>query len=210
MTDYELTTRILSVEQRDQQTIVVLDDTIFHPQGGGQPADTGTIRSEQGCLHVTHVKRREDGAIEHAGQILEGSLQVGETVSCAIDQEKRILYTRLHSAGHLIDVALEQLNIHWKPGKGYHFPDGPYVEYQTEEVPDTNLAERLEGILQELISQDIPTEVNLSAPQRVVTLGHKAIPCGGTHVNSLAELGTITIRGIKHKGDTVKIRYALP
>lgn len=209
MTDYTFTTHIRSVETRDNQLIITLEDTIFHPQGGGQPADMGTITSSTGVAQITHVKRREDGVIEHIGTISKGTLQPGDHVDCAINQTNRELYTRLHSAGHVIDVALEQLNIRWEPGKGYHFPDGPYVEYRTTETPDTGLSSQLEAMLAELIAQDIPTQIDVRGPKRVVTLAGKAIPCGGTHVLSLKELGSIQIRHIKYKSRTVKIGYSI-
>ncbi len=209
MTDYTLTTQIRSVEIREDQVIVTLEDTIFHPQGGGQPADTGTIISDTGAAQITHVKRREDGVIEHVGTILKGTLQAGDRADCAINQTNRELYSRLHSAGHVIDVVLEQLNLQWEPGKGYHFPDGPYVEYRTTDIPDAELSKRLETALAELIAQDIPTNVNIDGPKRIVTLAGKAIPCGGTHVLRLKELGSIQIRHIKHKPGTVKIGYAV-
>jgi len=202
-------TQIRSVETRDNQLVITLEDTIFHPQGGGQPADTGTITSDTGAAQIIHVKRREDGVIEHIGTLLNGALQPGDRVDCAINQVNRELYTHLHSAGHVIDVALEQLNIHWEPGKGYHFPDGPYVEYRTTETPDTELSKRLEAALAELIAKDIPTQVDVDGPKRIVTLAGKAIPCGGTHVLSLKELGSIQIRHIKHKPGTVKIGYSV-
>ncbi len=207
MTDYELSTQIRTVETRENQLVVTLEDTIFHPQGGGQPADTGTIRSTSGLLEVTHVKRREDGTIEHIGTLLEGTLEAGDPVDCVINQTNRQLYTRLHSAGHLLDVALEQLGIYWEPSKGYHFADGPYVEYRTTETPDPQLAAKLEQMLAELIARDIPTTVEFEGTLRIVSLANKAIPCGGTHVQHLTELGSIHIRNIKHKSNAVKIGY---
>ncbi len=209
MTDYTFTTHIRSAETRDNQLVITLEDTIFHPQGGGQPADTGTITSSTGVAQITHVTRREDGVIEHSGTILKGTLQPGDRVDCAINQTNRELYTRLHSAGHVIDVALERLHLPWEPGKGYHFPDGLYVEYRTTQAPDAELPARLEAMLAELITEDIPTEVNVDGPKRIVTLAGKAIPCGGTHVLRLKELGSIQIRNIKQKSGTVKIGYAV-
>jgi Ser-tRNA(Ala) deacylase AlaX len=46
-----------------------------------------------------------------------------------IDEAVRKLNARLHSAGHLLDVAVSRLKLDWKAGKGYHFQDSPYVEY---------------------------------------------------------------------------------
>jgi Ser-tRNA(Ala) deacylase AlaX len=46
-----------------------------------------------------------------------------------VDGEKRKLYARIHSAGHLLDIAVSKAGLTWVPGKGYHFADAPYVEY---------------------------------------------------------------------------------
>ena len=70
-------------------------------------------------------------AIIHIGEYEKGEpFKEGEEVSLTIDAEKRRLYARLHSGGHLLDVAMNKLGInHLKPGKGYHFPVSSYVEY---------------------------------------------------------------------------------
>merc|ERR1712232_885145 len=50
-------------------------------------------------------------------------------VNCRIDEKVRRINARVHTAGHLLDRAAKDLEWKWIPGKGYHFPDGPYVEY---------------------------------------------------------------------------------
>lgn len=209
MQRYELTTTVVSVEQRDGLTVITLEDTIFHPQGGGQPADRGTIEGPQALMQVTHVKKREDGMIEHTGTMIEGTLQAGNTVTCVIDQATRQLHSRLHSAGHLLDVALEKLSLRWQPGKGYHFADGPYVEYLTTDTPESSLGELIEGITAQLIQEKLPTTIELQGTTRIIHLAGKAVPCGGTHVQSLAEIGSIKIRNIKQKSGTIRIGYNL-
>ncbi len=209
MTCYELTTTILSIELRDGMTVVTLEDTIFHPQGGGQPADHGTIESATAIMQVTHVKKLEDGAIEHSSTMIEGSFTVGEEVRCSIDQAARMLHSRLHSAGHLLDVALDQLGLNWEAGKGYHFSDGPYVEYRTPTIPDADLAAQIEATTANLIAQNIPTKIELQGTNRIIHLGGKAVPCGGTHVQTLAVIGGIKIRNIKQKHGIVKIGYSV-
>ncbi len=203
----QLSTTVLSSELRDGLVIVTLADTIFHPQGGGQPADRGEILGSQGILKVTQVKKREDGAIEHIGIMSDGMIEPGEEVLCEIDTAWRQLHSRLHSAGHLLDVVLDQLSIQWQPGKGYHFADGPYVEYLTQEVPDAELAARIEAAAATLIATNIPTTIDLQGTTRIVRLGDKSVPCGGTHVQALGEIGSLHIRYIKQKQGVVKIGY---
>ncbi len=124
-----LEAEVLAVEEEEGKTVVVLDQTIFYPQGGGQPFDQGFIRSASAVFKVEEV-RFVDGIVKHVGMFEQGNFSAGETVQCEVDAERRLLHARLHSAGHVVDLALLEFpNIHWKPGKGYHFPQGPYVEY---------------------------------------------------------------------------------
>merc|ERR1711964_587119 len=109
---------------------VQLDQTIFHPQGGGQPADTGTLTSGDNVYNVQFVAVTKDGIIHHYGNFTHGSFEPKTEVTQEIDAEKRELYARIPSAGHLIDLAAAQAGYgHLEPTKGYHFLDGSYVEY---------------------------------------------------------------------------------
>jgi Ser-tRNA(Ala) deacylase AlaX len=128
---------------------LILSRTIFHPQGGGQPSDIGYIfpvSTEAGtetettkCIfQVNHVQYNSTSEnIEHIGNILTGNFELFQfflqrDVKVEINAEKRRASQRLHSFGHLIDAAIQRIG-YWNQlsvGKGYHFPDGPYVEYQ--------------------------------------------------------------------------------
>ncbi len=209
LTCYELTTNIEHLDIRDDLVCVVLQDTIFHPQGGGQPSDLGTLESQTGLMEVQQVKKREDGCIEHRGIIISGSFAIGDTITCQLDRAARQFHSRLHSAGHLLDVALDKLGHHWEAGKSYHFVDGPYVEYQTPELPEANLAARLETVAAELIQANIPTKIELQGTRRIVTLANKPIPCGGTHVQTTSEIGTCKVRSIKSKHGILRVSYEL-
>ena len=115
---------------------VVLDATCFHPQGGGQPADCGSIASLSGAgepFAVSMVKKEPSGAVRHEG-CFEGSgskpaFEIGERVRCSVDAGARVKNARVHSAGHLIDVAMSRSGVGLRPTKGYHFTHGSYVEY---------------------------------------------------------------------------------
>merc|ERR1719445_2066451 len=100
--------KVLSITSEGSDIRVVLDRTIFHPQGGGQPADIGCITSQSNSkakLNVSHVKK-DGNVIYHIGQYnSEHTLQVGDQVHLHIDESTRRLHARIHSAGHLIDNA---------------------------------------------------------------------------------------------------------
>ena len=89
--------------------IVVLDKTPFYAEMGGQVADHGTIArsGENGCLFtVTDVQKNKGGKYMHYGKVSEGVLRLGDTVTAAIDQDRRQAVMRAHSATHLLDKAL--------------------------------------------------------------------------------------------------------
>jgi Ser-tRNA(Ala) deacylase AlaX len=214
----------------DGRTAVTLDRTIFYPQGGGQPADNGTIQSANGKFSVSDV-RLIDGRVLHFGAFLEGSFADGEPVKVNISKDRRMLNARLHSAGHLIDVAVQKLGLDLKPGKGYHFPDGPYVEYEGKlELTDKDeLSRKLQLEVFQLVSENLPIKVTLaddknaeelcgelpsyldkSKPIRVVRIGdNPGCPCGGTHLKELKDLGHMEISKIRTKAEKVKVSYIL-
>jgi Ser-tRNA(Ala) deacylase AlaX len=218
---------VLEVTPEESQWVVVLDQTIFYPQGGGQPYDQGVIEGPHGALAVQEV-RFVDGVVRHIGTIPHGTITVGETVKCVVDESRRNLHSRLHSAGHVVDMAVDALKLAWIPGKGFHFPEGPYVEYigTLEGFDKEQLIKNLEQCCQKMIQENrqtsiqfvdkedmkaicrfVPDNIPEGKPTRVVLFGDFGIPCGGTHVSSLGEIQQITIRKIKAKGQTIRISY---
>jgi Ser-tRNA(Ala) deacylase AlaX len=221
------------LEQRvlaDGRIALVLDRTVFYPQGGGQPADAGVISSSSGKFEVTDV-RSIDGAILHLGKFIAGQFHIGESVQGEIDRERRLKNAKLHSAGHLIDVAVQNLGYVLKPGKAYHFSDGPYVEYEGEiALAEKDAVQRnLEIESNLLMDQNLPVHVlstdakeaaalcgglpeyiDQSAPVRVVSIDdYMGCPCAGTHVASLGEIGPITISKVRTKAGKTRVSYLL-
>ena len=86
--------------------IVVLDKTPFYAEMGGQVADHGLLRGGACQFAVTDVQKNKGGKYMHYGKMAEGMLKVGDTVSAAIDPERRKAVMRAHTATHLLDKAL--------------------------------------------------------------------------------------------------------
>lgn len=209
----------------DGRTAIIVDQTIFYPQGGGQPCDTGTINSDTGKFLVTDVRLDKEGTVFHMGTLQQGTLNPGQQVTLTIDQDRRIKNAQLHSAGHLLDCAVTLLKLPLKPSKGYHFADGPYVEYEGEISQDQAMISSIQGKLNDLIAHHIPvmiTELSseqaqqqgIKAPQgksaRIVQFeGFEPCGCGGTHVTSSDKLGKIIIRKIKSKAGNTRISYEI-
>lgn len=220
---------IVKIEKIEDKIVIILDKTIFYPQGGGQPCDIGIIKSNKTIFEITDV-RFEDGLVKHFGMILtDNSLVVGDVVTCEVNQERRQLNSRLHSAGHIIEMAQKQLNMNLTPSKRYHFPDSPYVEYIYEST-DINLDSMLSNLVKvckEIISENlevtyimtdsdnlkkythyIPSNLPVNKPIRVVMFGQNfGLPCGGTHVENISQIVSMNIKKITHKKNLLKISY---
>lgn len=221
---------VVAVQPADDRTSIILDRTIFYPQGGGQPYDQGVISKGDVRFAVEEV-RFIDGAVWHIGRFESGSFAPGDSVRLEVDRERRSLNARLHSAGHVVDMAVSARNLGWVPGKGYHFPQGPYVEYEgsLEGLDAGELVRDVETRANEIVAAEIetttrfmsrdelasvcsfvPDYVPADKPSRVVFYGDFGVPCGGTHVANLRGIGHITIRKIKKaKGSagTVRVSY---
>lgn len=213
---------------------LLLDQTVFYPQGGGQPYDTGVIESPAGKFIVEEV-RLIDGIVRHIGYF-EGDAATRHAtwkprfqVACRVDAERRMLHSRIHSAGHLVDFAVAELMLPWMPGKGYHFPQGPYVEYEGM-LGDAD-KEKLKADIgriatdtirngkdvsvrfmpkEEMLSvcRFVPENIPADKPGRMVVFGGDfGVPCGGTHVRNLSEIRGLTIRKIKQEGQNIRVGY---
>lgn len=222
----------------DGRLAVVLDSTIFHPQGGGQPYDTGviTFSTDHDFEFAVNDIRSKDGMVLHYGffkntwEGFESTLKKGIQVGLYVDASRRNLNSRLHSAGHLLDVCVKNVGLSLEPGKGYHFPDGPFVEYKGT-VPQNDMQSKqveLELEANKLISKGgkvsaavvsyeeaselcggwLPDYIHKGTCPRIVKLGdHPGCPCGGTHVSDISEIGSMKVSQIRTKKGMTKIFY---
>lgn len=186
-------------EEPDGRYAVEVDRTLFHPQGGGQPADKGWLADAE----VEDVILRADNLLH----IVRQPLSPGE-VEMRLDADNRQINSRWHSAGHLVGYAGELYG--WKPVKAHHWPGEGRVSFRAGSyaaVPGAGaLVEHIEGWCEKRLVRHIAFENNL----RNVRFGElAAYGCGGTHVKNLADIGPVLITGIKLKKGELNIRYAL-
>lgn len=226
----------------EDRRMVVLDRTIFYPQGGGQPSDTGIVVCQESGVRLKIIMVRmnsESNNVEHQFEAIgEGAKPIaGELVHLEIDAPKRILHARIHSGGHLLDHALQLLNISMEGVKGYHFPAGPYVEYIPRRDVDLSPKglERLKKLMEEKCQQMIlerraigvinkrpdeigddlrsmlPEKALKSASVRLIVFQDTPIPgpCGGTHVANTFEIGPFAIRKMTLKNNLLRVGYLL-
>ena len=234
-----------TVEEKGKaKTVVILNQTVMHPQGGGQPTDLGELRAGGSVFKVDMVRAvggNLDSLIYHFGTFEGAPFNTGDSVAVTIDEDHRKLCARVHSAGHLVDDAMklcgDPLAQALKPTKGYHFADGPYVEYEGKIPADQRepLARLIEKTLQALIQEGGPVRV-VDAPYdqlaklcgeafcsgplmdlipkdrltRIVIVKDLGCPCGGTHVADIKDIGHIVVTKVKVKKNKTQICYKLP
>jgi len=219
-------TMIIATNKDDSGHFIILNQTIFYPQGGGQPSDQGTIQVGDVRMPIHSVKS-VDNEIRHYTDQSYSHL-VGQTGTCMVDQDLRLLHARLHTSGHLISNIIESQYPHWQASKGHHFPDQCYVEFTAKNGSVENIS--LEWINKEIeqhIAKDCLTTIDQitgdkvqelcptltytipkDQPIRVIRIGDFPFsPCGGTHVKSLSELKGLNLIKYKIKKNTMKVYY---
>lgn len=183
----------------DGRYAVVLDRTLFHPQGGGQPADAGWIDNEP----VETVLARGDDVLH----IVAKPLLPG-VVNLRVEAAQRQLHARLHSAGHLIGLAGTAFG--WLPVKAHHWPNEGRITFAAGgngTLPD---APSLLAKINAWQAEDLPRRVTFDGGLREVGFGElPAYPCGGTHVARLSDIGQVTITQVKMKKGQMIVNYTL-
>jgi Ser-tRNA(Ala) deacylase AlaX len=237
MEDFDVltcTATVVMVGKTDDGRVdVQLDRTCFYPRGGGQDWDEGTIAKTDKTvvLTVSEVRLDEYGAVHHVGSHEVGELLVGDVTLCTVNADRRSINTRLHSAGHVIDMAIDQLGLDWVPGKGGHYPYMSFVEYATEVEPSAadDWRGKIEATANQIIRagssnvirfmpiedmhtvcRHVPDNIPKNKPARVVMYGeYFGIPCGGTHVRDVHDIGHVTVTKLKSKQGVTKVSYAV-
>ncbi len=217
---------IVACNKDDHGYFLILNQTLFYPQGGGQPSDHGRIEVGDHIIPIAKVKSMGNEIRHYTDQ--DYSHLMGQTGTCFLDQEARLLHARLHTSGHLISNVIESLFPQWGAVKGHHFPDECYVEFHTkrnslEDIPIESINKEIEQYIEKdwLISMDqvsgeklqvlcpnITYSVPSDQPIRLIRIGDFPFsPCGGTHVKSLKELKGLEITRSKVKKNVMKIYY---
>lgn len=202
---------------------LILDQTIFYPQGGGQPSDKGTISSDIATLNVKSVEYN-GGNIKHVGTF-KGTFNVGQKVELAIDTPLRHKHTQWHTAGHLVDLVARQLYPTLIPIRGMHgIGKKLFIEYVG--VHELDLA-RLNTELTQLIANHpviqtqfvtleelkrlsnwLPVKLPTSKKLRILSIGKTYhIQDGGTQLRTGDDIWPITISQIEHVGTSTLVHY---
>lgn len=208
----EFDAEVISCQKGKKGYEVVLSDTAFYPEGGGQPADRGTL----GQVNVLDVKRR-NGEILH---ITDAPLEPGMTVHGVLDWERRFDHMQQHSGEHilsgLVHVQFGYDNV------GFHMNDevvtvdfnGPITWEEAMELEDkvnayiwTDAESReLYPSEEELKAMDYRSKIELKGKVRLVEYpGADLCACCGTHVAHTGEIGLMKILSVSRHKDGVRM-----
>lgn len=184
--------------------IVRLDETLFHPQGGGQRGDRGII----GNAKVLDTKHAEGGEVDHLVDRVE-QLQIGQNVKIAVDPNFRKKSASLHTAGHAIADAVTALWPHLSPLSGHHWEGQARVEFEGLIDDTTNCRKKLQTFLHEMVATGLPID-QVGHPhedRKIKIAGFEPVGCGGTHLSSMSSIAEVTIRKMKRAGQKTRVSY---
>ncbi|GAB5468195.1 MAG: alanyl-tRNA editing protein [Rhodospirillales bacterium] len=198
---------------------IELDRSVFYPEGGGQPGDSGRLRLDDGrVVEIANTRKGEsaDGILHIPAE--EGLvLEPGTPVVAEIDWERRHRHMRMHTAMHLLcglvegDVTGGQVGAE-KSRLDFNLPDGPPDKAELQAAlnalvaADHRVAPRWIDEAELDANPDLVRTLSVKPPRgsgRVRLLeiaGVDLQPCGGTHVRSTAEVGALTLGKIENKG----------
>lgn len=220
----ELKAKVISCKKKGTVWHVILDKTIFYPEGGGQPSDRGDIVGKKGSAHVKHVRLIGVDVVHESS--MDGELQKGDSVTCYVDWALRYHNMRVHSAGHIVHEAVIGVAPYLEPLKGAH-GDEAYIEYKgsitqdkkyqieqkANEIVTQNLTLKAEFVtLDELKKRAsyVPEHLPSNKPLRILSIGnYQPIPDGGTQVARTGEVGPITIDRVDNSDESVRVHYSI-
>jgi alanyl-tRNA synthetase len=193
--------------------VLVLVKTPFYAESGGQCADLGWLRGKNGVFRVEGVKKAADGKILHLGEVVEGGFSAGETVTAAVDAERRAAVMRAHSATHLLQKVLrDMLGEHCEQAGSQVEPDKIRFDYTHFRALAPEQIQQINRRVNALILAGSPVAVENMSPAeakergamalfsekygdvvRVVSMGESMELCGGTHLDNTAKAGSFRV-----------------
>jgi alanyl-tRNA synthetase len=227
--DTQLQTKIIALLMNGQpvdgaivgdQVEVVLKDTPFYVEAGGQVSDTGWIYGDGWTIEVEDTRRPTAGLIVHIGEVIEGTPQTRQTVKAVVDHERRADITRNHTATHLLHAALRhRLGTHVQQRGSLVAPERLRFDFSHDAKLTGDELRAIEAEVNEQILQNegvVAVEKSLNEARaegamalfgekygervRTVSIGQNGSRysyelCGGVHVKETGQIGTFVIVG---------------
>lgn len=197
---------------------IEFDQTIFYPEGGGQPGDTGELHASSVSFRILDTRKGSNpDTIRHQLDSVHHGLSQGETVTMELDWDRRYRHMRMHTSMHLLgslipvpvtggSVGEEKSRLDFDLGD--HQIDKEDLTEKMNQLIETAHPVRFESItdkeldenpgLVRTMSVQPPRGVGIIRMVRVVDVDYQ--PCGGTHISNTSEIGQVRISKIENKG----------
>jgi alanyl-tRNA synthetase len=215
--------KTVSALKQGESGAVILNQTPFYAESGGQVGDTGMMTGEGVRFMVTDTQKRAGDLYVHLGKVEQGTLKVGAPLSLEVDHERRGAIRKNHSATHLLHEALRQvLGDHVAQKGSLVAPDRLRFDFSHPKPMSAGEIERIEDIANDVVLENAPVITRLLGRDdaiasgaralfgekygdevRVVamgegsgnTLGWSVELCGGTHVKRTGDIGLVSVTG---------------
>ncbi len=194
--------KITVIDQDEYGNYLRLDETIFHPQGGGQPSDEGTING------VQVIKLRDLRDINEVNHYLQdiSAFKIGDMVELAIDRAKRLEYAALHTAGHITGGILRTVYHYTEQTAANHFPKQAKVEFKfASDITKEQFEKEVNLVIAE--TKPISEHYDENGMRCIQIEGLWTELCSGTHVHDTGEVADFSIRKIKKEKDRLVLGY---
>ncbi len=223
--------------KKGERGAVVLNQTPFYGESGGQVGDTGALTADGVRFKVADTRKYAGDVFAHVGTVEEGTLKTGAALALAVDHARRGAIRKNHSATHLLHEALRQvLGDHVAQKGSLVAPDRLRFDFSHPKPMSGDEIERVEDIANDIVLQNSPVTTRVMALDdargsgaralfgekygdevRVVamgesggnTLGWSVELCGGTHVRRTGDIGIISVVGEGAVGSGVRRIEAL-
>jgi len=200
---------------------VIVNQTPFYGESGGQVGDTGTITADGVRFRVTDTQKMAGDLIVHFGKVEVGTLRLGASVALEVDHARRSDIRRNHSATHLLHEALRQvLGDHVAQKGSLVAPDRLRFDFSHPKPMSAEELERVEDIANDIVLQNSAVTTRLMAVDEAIESGARALfgekygdevrvvamgtpsgnamswsveLCGGTHVRRTGDIGIISV-----------------
>jgi len=215
----------VKVDELEDEGDVILSETCFYAESGGQCADTGRVWNDAFKADVTDVQKAPHKQPLHHIENVAGTLHVGDVVEGEYNYEDRQRTRANHSSLHLLQAALKQvLGNHIAQAGSYNCPDYGRFDFTHFEKPSDEQLKEVERIVNEQINRDMPIDTEVLAIEeakktgatalfdekygdfvRVVSMGDFSKEfCGGTHASNTGDLGSFRIISEESVGSGIR------
>ena len=194
---------------------IILDQTVFYAEGGGQLGDTGLIKAGQQEIQIENTIKEND-LIKHIFNS-KFDFEIGDNVTCIIDWDRRYKLMKMHTALHLLCSLVNAKVTGGSVGDGKGRLDFNLDFKPNKEELKDNLNDLIQGnhdiTISWISAQELDKNPNLvktmsvlpprtNGSIRMVRIGDNIDyqPCGGTHVKNTSEIGLIEINKVENKG----------